>query len=957
MVKTKALQRAIALILALIFILSSLFSCVIVPPASGSGQGSGSGSSDGSGSDSPGGGSTAEGGGDETESGGNTGGPTAEKDYPPEATPGLIYNPESKLTIILGNGAGNDYASGVYNSLSHHLDSAPSVASPASEKAAHEIVIGETNRSISKTALSMLDEIRDSEKGEIGYAIYSDGSSVGIVFDSDPDKLAEKIAMEYFIETHLKEKSLVLKKGCVERGLIDVQKYWQDYDKEKFDTAWEVLEANIPSDNAGEIVKAFKDMYSIYTSKGDVITWFANLFESDICICDTFECQKTKYCGGAGYYYSNSARDNYGRLVGSTYFKFLPDAESTSQALGFIESSGMASRYGWNYAKAIPSWMKTKIGNFIYSLEESDGYFYHPQWDRDYIISTGRSSRRSRDLSWCTGILSKLGKRPKYDTANGTAGENPITPASHSMPFPLGTSSSVAASRVLAVAAIDTGRLSSVESFKAYLATLNINSSSYPVGNELTAMTSEIEARDKVIGTVADPTPLMDALIEFLNENQFEETGHWHPNNDNAYYGVNGLLKISGIYTRAGVAMPNADAAVRSAIAAIRSDQWVDAPVDIYNPWYAISNVRTNLARFGESDGTELSRRIENDLLSEAPSLIFKSKEKISKFQHEDGSFAYTTWGGKPVSSSTSQGCPTAIPGANEGDVNATVISITGLLGNIYSALGLSSYKVPVFGESDLRRYINVVEENKKKKDEPLEIIPEPLDFNDEAEDLSGKLEFKVVSDRGSIELDTVNRGTTSEGVLSFKTSPGGNDQIDFLVADSGRDSSVFFEADIYFDSVSSGTVYQIFFSDPSATAYMLQLSRTASGDIEIIDRSLNGNNDHKNTLIEAGKIKVGEWMKLRVEYYKGTSETSRAAIYVNDELSAVSDNYYGYTTVNKNEPARLGITKVSFYSLNATEGSVLFDNVTVSEMTDIFGQKIDLSSIPQGKNFIGAKA
>jgi hypothetical protein len=41
--------------------------------------------------------------------------------------------------------------------------------------------------------------------------------------------------------------------------------------------------------------------------------------------------------------------------------------------------------------------------------DESDGYFYHPQWGKK--IS---ASRRGRDLMWAKGLINKFGGKAKY---------------------------------------------------------------------------------------------------------------------------------------------------------------------------------------------------------------------------------------------------------------------------------------------------------------------------------------------------------------------------------------------------------------------------------------------------------------------------------------------------------------------------------------------------------------
>ena len=118
---------------------------------------------------------------------------------------------------------------------------------------------------------------------------------------------------------------------------------------------------------------ALKKLYDFY---GDnIYKWFARLYEPEI----------------GAFYYSNSARDHEG---------FLPDIESTSQAVGFFISSGLF-RSNDDY----PDWFKEKLIYFVKSLQDPNGYIYHPQWDRETLEKN--TSRMSRDLGSAYQILQR----------------------------------------------------------------------------------------------------------------------------------------------------------------------------------------------------------------------------------------------------------------------------------------------------------------------------------------------------------------------------------------------------------------------------------------------------------------------------------------------------------------------------------------------------------------------
>ena len=399
-----------------------------------------------------------------------------------------------------------------------------------------------------------------------------------------------------------------------------------------------------------ELSLAMRELYSLYSS--ELVDWLASLYDTEI----------------GGFYYSASARDNENTIYSEKEYVLLPDAESTCQALGFIGGSGMADKTGGTYASALPEWMKTDIANYIYNLQDPDGYFYHPQWGKNIALS-----RRARDLNWSVSMLERLGREPKYPTILDKGDSEKKESAETLIP----------------------DHLSSPEKFAEYLESLNINELSYNIGNQLSSQFAQIKA----VG-------LGDQLIDFLNAHQHPESGHWH--NELNYYAVNGIMKISGIYNAAGKPFPNAMAAAKSAIYAITSDEEIKAVVDLWNTWIAVRAIVNNLRQFGEEAA---AAEIVKTLWDNAPAMIRKSRDKVAPFQKEMGSFSYHRRHACP----TSQGAPVTCGLVAEGDVNATVISSYLLINVLFSSLDIADCRVPMFGESDRVRFIELIEKRRNK--------------------------------------------------------------------------------------------------------------------------------------------------------------------------------------------------------------------------------------------------
>ena len=456
--------------------------------------------------------------------------------------------------------------------------------------------------------------------------------------------------------------------------------------KEVQDKYYKALADTVGGEQGEKIANAIRDLYSLYTP--EMIDWFANLYDPRL----------------GGYYYSNGARDN--RKICHTdgkVYDLSVDAESTQQALRFIQDSGLAGEVGDSWTKVLPEWTREQIGRYIMGLQDPNGFFYHPQWTKEMVDD--RISRRARDLGWCTGILHELGKLPTYDTPTGVKGSgidydgNPVstaqpsetkteeTPASNEVAIPL--------------------EMRDKESFRAYLDSLDIHNKSYGIGNTLTAITGQIIYRDKILKEEGADYSLCDMIIEWLNKNQNPENGLWHHAAD--YYGVNGLMKISGVYGKIGVLMPNIDKAIRSAVDAISTDEIPTAVTSVYNSWYAVTRLKRHLRTMGGEAGNRLADEIVRELRERAPRDIRITKEKLEAFKKPGGSFSYCITHSAP----RSQGMPMTFENAWEGDINATIICSSDILVYFYTALELSDKRVPIYGEDDMARYVSILEANK----------------------------------------------------------------------------------------------------------------------------------------------------------------------------------------------------------------------------------------------------
>ena len=826
-------------------------------------------------------------------------------------------NDSSVYTIVYENTKlGLDVAESIKDELTSICD--VSIVDANAQKKEREIVVGKTDRAISQRAYACLEKINIESETEHRYVIYSDGTNVAIAYDFDSYDVgaAAKSALDIFIKDFIEGKDkLAFGNGILNSGVVDFIEYQSALDEIKKEEEWVALENAIDPKYSEDIISALRTLYSIYSK--DVVTWYANLYEPSICVCNG-ACEGTVNCGGGGFYYSNSARDTVG---------YLPDVESTRQALNFISASGIAtSMGGQSYVDFIPESMKKQIITFIRGLQDENGYFYHPQWGKE--LTDSQISRRARDLNWSTKTLTDLGVSPRYDTPNGIKGDGTATPVS-ALTSRLGSSAVSAVSFVMpAASSYVAPHLKDDTSFKAYLNSLPIETESYEVGNELASQAGQIIARDRVLKSEGKKYSLVDIAIEWLNSKQNPETGTWDAKSD--YHATNGLMKISCFYNDVGAYLPNADKAVASALFSMTTDEDPYNVCCIYNNWYTIGNVIDNIRDHGGDSAAAEVAKVRELLYAQGAESIIASAQKLLLFKKLDGSFSYK----QEYSSYTSQGMPVCEPYTNEGDVNATDICIEGTLNNIFKSLGLKSYFVHFLGKADAIKYLMILENLQPVIKDEITANTDYITFDD---DKVGEVPVEVTptlrSSLASLGVVKSNRGEGKVLRFSSPADSGNGNSISFTCSTASQKCYVF-ESDLCIESADEGYVIQL----TMGRCYMLAF-RIADGKLNLWDSSNTSSTARIETELGVAP-KIGQWFNLKVEYYVGDDENVRIIVYYNGKPTAVSNNYYDNTAsrveTGYGKPSS-SYTGVTISTISSRSSVLLMDNVALYKNSKIY--------------------
>ena len=681
-----------------------------------------------------------------------------------------------------------------------------------------------------------------------------------------------------------------------------------------------------------DAVAALKQIYAMFDS--DYYLLMAHLFDPGI----------------GGFYYSISARDNVG---------FLPDLESSRQALNMVNTSGLASAYSNNWINLFSEDEKNLIAKFVQDMRGDDGYYYHPQWGTN--VST---SRKSRDLTSAKFILDSLG------LLESTVSLDSYASGAVALTARVGASSAAcAASRVVA-ASTGPAHLASEAAFRAYMEEREdaMKSNSYSTGNLLSAQVGEINAAG-----------YHSILISYLNDWQYDN-GLWE--STVSYSAINGLMKISMMYTTDDLkaSITKTKAALNSLMDFMLAEidangnltdealAAVEGITFVYNPWVSMAKLA------GALTGTDKTS-FDNQLKANAANLINATYKKLCVFKKNDGGFSYN-----PTSSSyQSQGEIVALRGMAESDVNATTIAAGMVVNHILPVFGVPTSSMPkLFTEADSEMFYELLAS--RTPVEKVVIIGTPVkvtyDAYQESEgDTDGGVllypDYSITTNIG--DTDTENGeyiwfqsgivanpdATKTDNVLyaeSFVRDVNGDGKYETTdsgkeVAPSGKSSSTdfrilnyaaegntyIFETEIYVNPVTStGCVAELFFTSQNTNQSSAKLQLLyENGTLTIKEAQYSTGSDGKYANVTG--IAVRKWVKLRFELtktYTGSTLTSMdMKIYVDGVLkNTFNTGSYSATNAAYNDYI---IDAFRFSYFRSANTKFYFNNTYAAKITE----------------------
>ncbi len=777
-----------------------------------------------------------------------------------------------------------------------------------------EIVFGATDRKITADAAAELNKrINDSNDYDSGYIIYSKGNNVAVYWTSDD--MADT-AINAFIKECINGSQMKIEDGVIAAKLYVEKEFIMK-------GRWDSMEEEYGKD----LTSAIRSLYNFFDGH-KMSGWIANLYDPVT----------------GGFYYSRSARD---------YDGFLPDLESTVQALGILESLGAL-----NPNEVFPDELKIKIVNFARNMQSSEnGYFLHPQWSQN--IEELAVDRYGRDSGNATAIIGRFTfdtdgdgvpdkQYPKYCAPDGTkCALHDGTDDTCSFPVVTGavtggisTKSSV--STVLSASSVSGAVYKVVNS----TVTPTAVDSSHPDYSSAAAFKAWLETYNSGIGTnsgeahkLAALSPEIanhgyaDVLINHLNEHQEklfkkqvadgqEPSGVWQ--SDINYRAVWGSFKYAYIYNlyNKPIKLEYASYMIKTSIAVIRIDPNAASYGynDVTNQWSSIDHIIRNVKNhYGKDEAQKLY-----DLVREDPIFLVENTiEKLQPFKIDDGSFSMIAGG---TNTPTIYGVPISMGGVKEGTVNSTNLLLA-IYGIVCDALGCPRFSLCTAEDGA----------------EVLETITtlEPIDkivIGEKRHDFEKDMPVEIAMDRNNATAELAIVGdpdNDSNSVLHFFSPASSTNAGDILKIEAGGvgSSSYVFETDMYVSSESTKDANLLQIMVGGATPnYMLQLKIT--GNAVIIDEVSSINGDKQSRV---GTVDTDTWFNLRVEYYSPTEEGDLPIIdvYIDETLVKTSSNFFG--SHQDGAQPKDSFSRTQMLSLMRVNSKIYLDNVFVNMSSDTY--------------------
>lgn len=864
------------------------------------------------------------------------------------------------------------------------------IASIYHEKIDCEIVIGivDEERPATVKAYAMLDRMEKESYFDMRYVVYAYDNCIAIAYDDNEytnlsvlDVVGEEMLGKIFTNNAY----VALSEGSIISGKVDLTDEQELIDAELLSEAWSALEKQV----GRETTQAFRKLYSMYTD--DLVGWVANLYDPGTGgfyassggrdgaeFGPDVQCtvQLLRFISGSGMVNNlSSAAINYiPEFMQQQMIYFAKSLQDPSNGHFYHPQWGKAltdshiSRRGRDLG-----WATDLLATFnsapTYRAPNgtaADGITADEYWQN--LVDSGEALGPKPYASTESPTLKSLQQKLEGGTALtsyvGLSAENAI--------------SNVILTSNPEDAEVDssTAYLSTHKNFINYMlvaAGPGMDSNPYSMGNTLNATYSQIKDASNKLGDYTytegdensstnaalavsqfkvnkdsdtsnditlkeiyqsfDGMNLKEITIFVLNEKINPAIGLWgeikasKPNGTEFYY-TNGFFKVITLYNSWGFQYPAEyiDDAANALMDGLMGDEPSTGNIcEVYNVWSAISTLRENLKYHTDAEmRSEIEAQIKAILAEKSAAAVENTYNKIKGYKKYDGGFAHSYTSG----TSAHQGLPVGHGELNQSDVDATCIGSTGLTRAVFQALGLSSYKIPLYTESDWMRMLEIFisQDPVIKYSYDGEVVYTYChDFESGLpESAYYKYNTGIAENTFSqVKLDGMNVGLLNKG------QSGKQSYLDFKISDTvaGANIAVFESKILVTDIKSASEPIELRLYDGTNadkriyTLYIYVNAKTNGSPIYIAPKS------DTTKRVEIGKI--GEWFTLRLTYQQGeigsTTSPSVFKTYVNGSETPVivDEKFETGTAINAKN---VGFSR--FLTMSAFSGKIYVDDI-----------------------------
>ena len=884
---------------------------------------------------------------------------------------------------------GDKLVSGLNPMLQSGGKGGATVASIYHEKIDCEIVVGfrDEERPATVRAQAALERLERESYFDMRYAVYSYDNCIAIAYDDNEytnlgvlDIVSESILAEL-----LKNESYVaFPEGLILSGNVDLIDKQREIDAEDLAEAWNALEEQVGS----ETTKAFRKLYSMYTE--ELVEWVANLYDpgtggfyASSGGRDGAEFGPDVQCTVQLLRFISSS--GMVKNLPSAAINYIP--EFMQQQMIYFAKSLQDPSNGHFYH---PQWGKGLTDSHISRRGRDLGWATDLLATFNsapaYRAPNGTAGDGvTADEYWQSLVDSgtALGPKPYASTESPTLKSLQDKLNGGTLTSYVGLSKELAVSNVIltsnpedAVVDSSTAYLSTHKNFIDYMLVTvgpGMDSNPYSMGNTLNATYSQIKDASNKLGKYTytegdensstnadlatsqfkvnkdsdfsnnltlkeiyqsfDGKNLKEITIFVLNEKINPQIGLWgeikssKPNGTEFYY-TNGFFKVITLYNSWGFQYPAEyiDDAANALMDGLMGDEPSTGNIcEVYNVWSAISTLRENLNyHTDEAMRNEIETQIKAILDEKSAAAVENTYNKIKGYKKYDGGFSHSYTSG----TSSHQGLPVGHGELNQSDVDATCIGSTGLTRAVFQALGLSSYKIPLFSEADWMHMLEIFisQDPVIKYSYDGEVVyTYAHDFESGLpEDAYYKYNTGIAENTFTqVKFDNMNVGLLNKG------QSGKQSYLDFKINDTiAVANAAVFEAKILVSDVASASepielrLYDGTNADKRIyTLYIYVNSRTYGSPVYIAPKS------DKSNKVEVGKI--GEWFTLRLTYQQGeigsTTSPSVFKTYVNngEKPVIVDEKFESGSAINAKN---VGFSR--FLTMSAFVGKIYFDDI-----------------------------